>query len=139
MAKQLIIWAEKYSVGYEEIDNQHKKLAGMINELYDSFVRGKADEVAETIIKEMIEYTDYHFKTEEKYFVKHNYSETQLHIEEHKGFVNQVVTFYEDLKKGSVTISYDVMNFLRDWLLEHIQGSDVKFGKEFKSRNITEL
>ena len=139
MAKKLITWTDKYSVGYEEIDNQHKKLAGMINELYDSFTKGKADEVAETIVKKMIEYTDYHFKTEEKYFEKYNYSETELHIEQHQGFVKQVSNFYDELKNGSVTISYEIMNFLRDWLLNHIQGSDNKYSEEFQSKNITEL
>ena len=139
MANELITWSEKYSVGFEEFDNQHKKLAGMINELYASFMQGEADEIAETIIKEMIEYTDYHFKTEEKYFEKYKYSDTRLHIEEHQGFVEQVTSFYKDYKKGSVTISYDIMNFLRDWLLNHIQGSDKKYEEEFKRRNIVNL
>ncbi len=139
MAKDLIIWTDKYSVGYEEIDNQHKKLAGMINELYSSFTKGKAETVAENIIKKMVEYTDYHFKTEEKYFKKYGYSDTQLHTEEHQGFVAQVTTFYEDYKSGSVTISYDLMNFLRDWLLKHIQGSDKKYSDEFQNKNISTL
>ncbi|MEA2041021.1 MAG: bacteriohemerythrin [Bacteroidota bacterium] len=112
MTKKLIIWADKYSVGYDEIDNQHKKLVEMINDLHISFTEGKTDKLAEGIVKKMIEYTDYHFKTEEKYFEKYNYSETQLHIEQHLSFVKQVTTFYDEFKKGNVTITYDIMNFL---------------------------
>ena len=139
MAKELIKWAEKYSVGYEEIDNQHKKLAGMINELYSAFLEGKANDIVENILSEMIKYTDYHFKTEEKYFEKYNYSDTQVHIKEHQSFVSQVTIFFNDFKKGSVSVSYDIMNFLRDWLVKHIQGSDNKYSLEFQNKNIENL
>ncbi len=135
MTKTLIIWTDKYSVGYDEIDSQHKKLARMINDLYASFTQGKADEIIENILTEMIKYTDYHFKTEEKYFEKYNYSETKLHKEQHQEFVTKVTVFYDDFKNGSITITYDTMNFLRDWLLKHIQGSDKKYSIEFKNKN----
>ncbi len=139
MTKKLITWTDKYSVGYDIIDSQHKKLAGMINDLYASFTEGKADEIVENILTEMIKYTDYHFKTEEDFFEKYNYSETKLHKEQHQGFVAKVTDFYEDFKKESVTITYDIMNFLRDWLIEHILGSDKKFSREFKNQNISDL
>ena len=139
MSKNLIEWSEKYSIGYDEIDDQHKKLVEMINELYNSFLKGEADKVAESIIQKMIEYTDYHFKTEEKYFEKYNYSDTELHIEQHKGFVDQVTNFFNEFKKGSVVISYDIMNFLRDWLVAHIQNSDTKFSAEFQAKDIVKL
>ena len=139
MEKKLIIWNENYSVGYEEIDNQHQKLVELINELYASFKQGEANDLIEKILTEMINYTDYHFKTEEKYFEKYNYSDAQTHINQHKSFVEQVTKFFDDFKEGSVTISYDVMNFLRDWLINHIQGSDKKFGLEYQNQNITNL
>ncbi len=136
MAKNLITWADKYSVGYKEIDDQHKKLVDMINDLYASFIQGKADETIENILTEMINYTDYHFKIEEKYFEKYNYSDTKLHKEQHQGFVDKVTDFYNDYKNGNVTISYDVMDFLRKWLLNHILISDKKFVNEFKNNNV---
>ena len=139
MSDKLINWEEKYSVGFEEIDTQHKNLVEMINELHNSFTQGKADELAKDIIDEMIKYTDYHFKTEEKYFKKHNYSEIKKHMEQHKGFVAQVTSFQKDFIARKVTITYDLMNFLRDWLLNHIQVSDKKFGLEFQKRNIKVL
>ena len=139
MAKKLIDWKEKYSVFYDEIDEQHKKLVDMINELYDSFTQGKADDVVEDILIKMIKYTDYHFKTEEKYFEKYTYSNTEEHIKEHKKFVSDVTDFYKDFKNGSISLSYDIMTFLRNWLLEHIYGSDKKYALEFKKKNIDKL
>ena len=138
MAK-LITWTDNFSVGYTEIDEQHKMLVGMINELYDAFTKGEAEEAAESIISEMIKYTDYHFKTEEKYFDKYDYSETEEHIKEHQNFVKQVTDFYNEFQKGSATVTYDIMSFLRNWLLEHIHDSDKKYSVEFKNKNFTEL
>ena len=136
MTKVLINWTDKYSVGYNVIDNQHKELVGMINNLYASFTEGKADEIVEDILKEMIKYTDYHFKMEEKYFDKYNYSDTKLHKEQHNDFIVKVTSFYREFNNGSVTITYDIMNFLREWLLTHIQGSDKKYVAEFKNKNV---
>ncbi|OQX99191.1 MAG: hypothetical protein B6I24_03180 [Bacteroidetes bacterium 4572_128] len=139
MAKKLINWTERYSVFYDEIDKQHKKLIDMINELYDSFSNGKANEVLEEILLRMIKYTDYHFKTEEKYFAKYSFSDEKAHIKEHEEFVLEVSKFYDDFKKKNLNLSYEVMNFLRTWLLKHILGSDKKYTNEFKLKNIKEL
>ncbi len=139
MAKKLINWTERYSIFYDEIDEQHKKLIDMINELYDSFSRGKANEILEEIILRMIKYTDYHFKVEEKYFSKYSFSDEKAHIKEHEKFVSEVNKFYNDLKNKNINLSYEVMNFLRNWLLKHILVSDKKYSEEFKLNNIKEL
>ena len=139
MQKKLITWNDKYSVGFEEIDKQHKKLVEMINELFESFTKGEVVKTADKIIGDMISYTDYHFKTEEKYFEKYDYSDKKEHILQHNDFVKQVSNFYKEFQEGNVTVSYEIMNFLRKWLLEHIEGSDDKYAKEFQNKNITEL
>jgi len=136
MEKKLIIWDDYYSVGYEVIDKQHKMLVEMINELYSSFISGKAQEKAPEIVNEMIKYTDYHFKTEEKFFDKYDYPETKEHKLIHKSFVDKVVEVKEGLDSKKVTVSYDIMNFLRKWLLEHILQEDKKYQSFFKDNDI---
>lgn len=135
MEKKLIIWDDYYSVGYDLIDEQHKKLVDMINELYASFITGKAQEMAPKIVEEMVKYTDYHFKTEEKFFDKFGYPETENHKIIHKSFVAKVIEVQEGIKSKQVTVSYDIMNFLRKWLLEHILKEDKKFASFFKTNN----
>jgi len=136
MEKKLIIWDSYYSIGYDLIDEQHKKLIDLINELYASFIKGNAKEKAPLILEEMIKYTDYHFKTEEKFFEKYNYIETDEHKIIHKSFVDKAVELKTGVDSGKVTVSYDIMNFLRKWLLEHILGEDKKFAAFFKEKNI---
>jgi len=139
MSKILINWTDAYSIGYSEIDDQHKKLVEMINVLYDAFSQGAVDNVIEDILDGMIKYTDYHFKTEEKYFEKHSYSDAPAHIKQHEEFVLRVTDFFQEYKKGSETLTYDIMQFLRDWLLNHIKDSDKKYCAEFRKKSIVEL
>lgn len=136
MDKILVGWTEKYSVGSAEIDDQHKKLLSLINDLYSSFAEGRAEERIEGVLNEMVKYTEYHFKTEESYFNRFNYTDAQTHIKEHQFFIEQVGKFRNDFRNESITIAYDIMNFLRDWLIKHIQGSDKKYIHEFKGKEI---
>ncbi|NOU20085.1 MAG: hemerythrin family protein [Bacteroidales bacterium] len=139
MSKILINWTDTYSIGYSEIDNQHKKLVEMINVLYNAFSQGAVENVIRDILDEMIKYTDYHFKNEEKYFEKYAYSDAQEHIKQHEEFVLKVTDFYQEYNRGSETLTYDIMHFLRDWLLEHIKDSDRKYSSEFQEKSIVEL
>ena len=136
MGKKLIVWDNHYSVGFELFDSQHKQLIEMINELYASFLSGEAHKKAAEIVSEMVKYTDYHFKSEEKYFDKYHYPFTEEHKEIHKSFVNKAVELKEGLESGKVTVSYDIMNFLRQWLIEHIMGEDKKYTTFFKENKI---
>lgn len=75
----LIKWNAFYSVNVEEIDNQHKKLIDLINQLYDAMKAGKGTEVLSTVLTELVEYTAYHFETEERLFLQQGYAEYEAH------------------------------------------------------------
>lgn len=132
MSKSLITWNEGYSVGNEEIDSQHKVLVGMINKLYDAFLEAKAYEAIFEILDEMIDYTQQHFNFEHKIFEKYNYPNTEEHKEIHKQFVMKTIDFKEKISAGKKRVTYDIMLFLRDWLVQHIQGEDSKYASYFK-------
>ena len=136
MEKRLIVWDNNYSVGFELFDKQHQKLVEMINDLYAAFLSGEAHKKAPTIINKMINYTDYHFKSEEKYFDMYNFPFSEEHKEIHKSFVNKVRELKHGIENGKVTVSYDIMNFLRQWLIEHIMGEDQKYTEFFKTNQI---
>ena len=108
----------------------------MINEMYDAFIKGQANEVISEILKRMIEYTDYHFSAEEKIFEKHNYPKFAEHKEKHEGFVKKVIDFQIGYEACDVSLTYEVMDFLRKWLLEHIMGDDKDYVKYFTENKI---
>ena len=120
----LLTWDNSYSVGVKAIDEQHKKLFNLINDLFDAMKSGNGRGVIQGIIKEMANYTVYHFGYEENLFNKFGYPETSAHIKEHQDFINTVSKFKKEFAEGSVLLSMEVMNFLEKWLQRHIKGTD---------------
>ena len=134
--KKLINWSDAYSIGFEPIDNQHQKLVELINTLYDAFLSAKAHDIVNDILDRMIEYTEYHFKFEEDLFRKFGYPQHEEHAAIHGLFVAKTLDFKQKLTEGTTTVTYDIMYFLRDWLIEHIQGEDVKYVDFFKEKGV---
>ncbi len=132
MNPKLITWSDNLVIDNSIIDEQHQIIINLINELYAEFLAGKANETLDKIIEELTEYTVIHFQTEETFFERVNYSHKKEHIEEHSEFVNSISKFKIKLKKNEVNLSYDIMNFLRDWLQNHILVSDKKYIKYLK-------
>jgi len=122
-----IEWTEQMSVGVQEIDEQHKKLVNMLNQLFESMQKGKSSHILKTIIHELVEYTKVHFATEEKYFHQFGYAEKDAHITEHENFVATLENFISDYNSGKIGVSSGLLRFLRKWLFAHIMGSDKKY------------
>jgi len=123
----LIDWEDKFSVNIPEIDSQHKKLLDIINTLYKAFKAGKAKKEVKKILNDLVGYTSYHFGTEERYFDQFNYPENDVHKEEHDKLTAQVLEFQKNIDSGKVTLSAEIMEFLKTWLEEHILHSDKKY------------
>lgn len=120
----------------EAIDSQHRKLVSMINALNDAMRQGKGKEVLGKIMNGLYAYTATHFKTEEKYFEQLDYPETNKHVSEHTAFVKKVADFRAGFAKGKLGLSVDVINFLSDWLRDHIQGSNRRYVTLFKASGL---
>jgi hemerythrin len=132
----LIQWNDSLSVNVTEIDKQHQKLVGMINELDDALHQGKGRDALGKIINGLIIYTGTHFKTEEKYFDQFGYPEADSHEKEHLDFVAKVSDFKSGFEKAKFGLSIEVMNFLSDWLQKHIKGVDKKYGPFFNEKGL---
>ncbi len=132
----LVVWKDIYSVNVNEIDQQHKKLVAIVNELHDAMTIGKGKDVLGKVLGELIDYTLYHFATEEKYFDLYDYPESDHHKKQHKDLVEQVASLQGKFEKGEKVLTLEVMNFLRDWLHDHIVGSDKLFGPYLNSKGL---
>lgn len=132
----LISWDDDFSVGVRELDEQHKKLISLINDLHNAMKIGKGKEVLSPLLKSLVEYTQTHFSTEEKYFTRFGYPEQGRHQAEHQKFVGKVGAFQKDFDKGGALLSMDVMNFLKEWLAGHILGSDKRYGPFFNEKGL---
>jgi hemerythrin-like metal-binding protein len=127
MEKKLIIWSDAYSVNNAEIDKQHSKLIDLINRLYNAYLDKKHDEEIKIIIREIKEYTIYHFTTEEDLFKKHKYIESKAHSEMHKSFIDELNFLIQNYTNSPLVLTMKTMTFLQRWLTNHILKEDKKY------------
>lgn len=126
----LVEWSDDLSVKVVELDEQHKKLVEILNDLHEAMRAGRARDKLGEILDRLIQYAELHFTAEERYFDQFEYPDADTHKREHQDFVKQITEFKEAFDRGSVLLSVTVMNFLSDWAKHHIQGVDRSFGPD---------
>lgn len=122
-----LVWDEKYSVNIPEIDKQHQSLFKMINQLQDSIQQKKTKEALTEILKRLIEYTDNHFKTEERLMQEKHYPQYERHLEEHNKLRDEVINYFERYQSGKAVLSLSLVQFLKEWILNHVLKSDMRY------------
>lgn len=132
----LIVWSEELSVGVKKFDEQHQVLIGHLNGLHDAMRNGKSGEVIGKVLNELVEYTVYHFQTEEKAFEEFDYPGAEKHRAEHKAFTDKALDLQSQFKAGKLFLSVDLLNFLIEWVQNHIQGSDFGYREFFAGRQV---
>lgn len=134
---KFIIWQdEKYSVGNEIIDNQHKQLISIINELHALLRKNQYQEEAVQLIKQLNAYTEYHFLSEEGLFKEYkvpNYSE---HIQHHNEFRNKIKEAAKRIRQEPFYPIEKLLKYLVEWILMHVQKEDKAYSEFFKSKAI---
>ncbi|MDK9708525.1 MAG: bacteriohemerythrin [Desulforhopalus sp.] len=123
----LMRWDSSLQLGIGQIDDQHKQLVAMINDLHRAMKRRQTLEIMGGILERLVNYTVYHFGNEEKLFQKHGYPEYEQHKKIHETLVGKVIEFKSKIDRGDSTISMELMDFLKDWLVNHIKGTDKKY------------
>jgi methyl-accepting chemotaxis protein/hemerythrin len=134
MSYRLLEWDSHFSVGFDVIDSQHKRLIEMINELYESFITGDARHKVSDIVNDMTEYANYHFLTEEQCFERYGYPNKEEHKALHGTFIEKVKEFRIGVESGKISVSYDIMTFLTHWLKEHILHEDKSYTEYLKQQ-----
>ena len=130
----IIEWQDKFSVQITQIDEQHKCLVKMINQLHDAMAAGSGKEALDTILVQMKAYCKTHFDTEEQLFAIHGYPEAQAHHQEHQKFIDKVDQIIEKSKKSKIGLSMEVMTFLKEWLTHHILQVDQAYAPFLRAR-----
>ncbi len=132
----IVDWNNKYSVAVDSIDNDHKQLISIINQLFNAMTKGEGSKVLSPLVDELYKYTIYHFNREETYFRMTNYPNALQHNQEHAMFIQKVNEFKAKVNSGKLDFSPDMLNFLRDWLLHHITNVDAMYAEHFNKYGI---
>jgi len=129
-------WEEVYNTNITSIDTQHKVIIKILNELYDVVLVNKQENKLSDILNELVQYTIYHFREEEKLFDKYGFTEEKEHRAEHQDFIEKVKEFGKTLEKEEGFLVFDLIEFLKDWLIDHIMITDQKYVVFFKDKGI---
>lgn len=121
---------EKLSIGIPLIDNQHKMLVHLINQLANGINNKEHKADIDAIYTQLQDYTNYHFTTEETYFFRLNTADTTKHALQHKNFIKQLSQFKNNHQEVTHS-STELLQFLSDWLVHHIQIEDKKFAQDY--------
>jgi len=131
-----IEWTPALSVGVEIIDEEHKKLIAICNKLAHS-VKGERNNKAITEgFKELRAYTVYHFGNEEKHQQAISYPAANAHAQEHARLRKRVKDYQQLLYREGYISEDSVIEFLKDWLINHVLHEDMKIGQYSRSKTL---
>ena len=116
----LFEWKNEYSVSIQKIDDQHKRLLGYLDELFEAMKQGKGKEALSKVLNGMVAYTKEHFFAEENLMKLYNYPGFEAHKKEHEKLTAEVVRLKEQFDSGQVSSPVKISNFLKEWLMSHI-------------------
>jgi hemerythrin-like metal-binding protein len=128
----LFAWTQQMSVGMAKIDKEHRGLFDIINQLHTAMLGGHGNEALRPVLAHLVDYTKFHFGHEAEVLRMHGYPGLDDHLKLHEVFRAKVGELDAQVKAGTLALSVPVLEFLRDWLVKHIVGSDMQY-KDFMS------
>jgi len=133
---EIINWKNEFSVGVQEMDDQHKKLIGMINRLIaEQHTLTDPKTIAE-LLTDMTDYAQVHFRAEEYLMAEYGYDRKSRQEEQHKAFIDKTISFYSASDLGPNILSEALLDYLGIWLVNHILNEDMKYKDFFRSKGL---
>lgn len=132
-----MIWTEEMSVGVAALDEDHKKIIAMINELHDAMQAGRGKNVLAGILDRLTAYALEHFGREEGLLAETGYPSLDVHHRVHEKLKADVAEFRRRFDEGTdAALAIDALQFLQDWLRNHIMLTDKLYSEHLKAHGI---
>ncbi len=132
----LMEWIDSYSVKVDSIDEQHKKLFALLNNLNEQMVQGAGKKALKQTLADVYAYTQYHFEYEESLMEKAEFQGIGEHRNDHTELTSNTLALYTKLGKGDYKLAIETMQFLRNWWNNHILMSDMQFSQLMVDKGI---
>ena len=132
----LMTWSDQLSVNIKQVDSQHMKLVELLNNFHEAMKMGKGKETMGKTFSDLLDYTAYHFSAEEDLLKKHDYPAFPGHKKEHEALTKKVTELNQRFSRGDLAITIDTMTFLKNWLSDHIMGSDKKYATFLNGKGV---
>ena len=120
--ENLVVWEEKYTTGITLIDNQHKELIKLTNQLYHACL-GENERLGAAFkeaLGRMVEYVRFHFSAEQQLMERIKFPNSAEHITQHNVLVIDIIDAAKDFSEGKKLVPNQFVRTLRDWIFGHI-------------------
>jgi len=126
------VFTDRYLTGIKLIDEEHKELFRIIGEVYrvimEEYLHDKYDEIVH-LLEELKDYTKFHFGDEEKYMESIGYEGLAAQKRAHDAFIARLEEMnFEQIDERQQETLEEMLEFLTEWLVNHILHSDRKIG-----------
>lgn len=125
--RSYIEWDDAYSVGIDSIDQQHKRLVNLINQLQTAVDYSTGEEFEREALDELVDYTKTHFSYEEGLMQQYDYPEFEPHKAQHQEMIQQVEEVLAEYEQDQDRAMQHALDFLKTWLINHINGTDKEY------------
>ncbi len=122
--RHFAVWKDKYSVGIGSLDGDHRKLLNLINTFQTAMHYNMGGMFEKEAFNDVVAYTKYHFEREEKMMQEVGYADLEAHKDIHRAMIAKINELSLRYDKGEHGILEETSLFLKDWLIEHINGTD---------------
>lgn len=134
----IITWGEDFSVGVHDLDEQHKRLIKIINDLFALYAEKKFKSTDVTpIFQSLKDYSDEHLSTEEHYFILYNYPKQLQHVEQHNLYRAKMAELEANYNADNSEKTLFALNdFLNQWWTWHINHVDKEYTEYFNANGL---
>jgi len=136
---EFIQWGPELSIHVNEFDNHHAILISLINKLYVSMEQGKGSDVLAQVFQELIDYTAFHFHEEEKVMSHYEYPGYPEQKQQHEALLKKAREMHQDFTEGKAVLSNELLDFLQDWVMNHILKVDIKYSNFFRDKEVKSM
>ena len=129
-------WREAYNTNIKEMDKHHQELFQTANRLYEEINTGRNKAALAEMLDFLIHYTEEHFSQEEKLMEDYDFPEYEGHIKQHERLIFEVQQLKDKYAAGEIQMDMSIINFLKDWIINHILTEDRKYGPYLKNKGV---
>ena len=125
--RKYLEWKDEYCVGIGSIDQQHRKLVNLINQLQTAIDYSTGEEFERDALDELVDYTKTHFSYEEGLMKDNDYPDYEQHKAQHQKMFKKVEEVLAEYEQDQDTAMSNAVEYLKDWLINHINGTDKQY------------
>ncbi|MDR3437184.1 bacteriohemerythrin [Telmatospirillum sp.] len=133
----LIRWQDSFLIGISAIDSDHQVMVSLLNQLFEAREEGQSRDVVGSVFNVLVEYTVTHFTREERLMKVCGFPDFSLHQELHRRLAVRVQALQQQYECGHHAAVDELLEFLKNWLVEHIIGEDTRIGPWVEGANLS--